>query len=119
MELVNFDEHNALLVIGNGFDLDLGLKASYKDFVNNELCDGEGRFPFVKGGHNGMLGEYIFRATNIDKWFDLENILAEFACQSSIPSSVGIDSIRDDYRSLKQALQQYLKSIDVSASDKG
>lgn len=118
MEIENFDEHNALLVIGNGFDLDLGLKTSYKDFVNNELCDGEGRFPFVKGGHNGMLGEYILRATNIDKWFDLENILAEFACQSSIPSSVGIDSIRDDYRSLKQALQQYLKSIDVSASDK-
>lgn len=65
MEIENFDEHNALLVIGNGFDLDLGLKTSYKDFVNNELCDGEGRFPFVKGGHNGMLGEYIFRATNI------------------------------------------------------
>ena len=33
MEIENFDEHNALLVIGNGFDLDLGLKTSYDGVI--------------------------------------------------------------------------------------
>lgn len=118
MDIPDFDKNNALLVIGNGFDLDLGLKTSYRDFVSNELCEGEGRFPFVRGGRNGMLGKYIFQETaNINKWFDLENILAEFGSQNSILSSEEIGSIREDYQSLKHALQQYLKSIDVSASN--
>ena len=30
-------EYKNLLIIGNGFDLDLGLKTSYRDFANSRI----------------------------------------------------------------------------------
>ena len=30
---------NILLIIGNGFDLELGLKTSYKNFIESDIYD--------------------------------------------------------------------------------
>jgi hypothetical protein len=72
-------EPKRLLVIGNGFDLDLGYKTGYKDFVANDNPVGEGRFPFVeKGKDSHTLGKFILKCKDINSWFDLERALAEF-----------------------------------------
>lgn len=57
-----------LLILGNGFDLDLGFKTSYTDFYNNCGPSEAGGFPFVKGGCDfHELGQFILDAFCVNK----------------------------------------------------
>ena len=68
-----------LLVLGNGFDLDLGYKTGYMDFFGNDNPEGEGRFPFVeKGKDYHVLGKYLVKCKTVKEWNGLENVLAEY-----------------------------------------
>lgn len=61
---------NTLLIIGNGFDLDLGLNTRYSDFAKSRL------WPFK---HRLLgLGGYLNRHRFSDKWFDLEMAMANY-----------------------------------------
>lgn len=63
-----------VLILGNGFDLDLGLKTSYKDYWESEFCPKDYPAPLIK--HlNQRWGN------NLDgvKWYDLENELLSYA----------------------------------------
>ena len=135
-------EHGNLLIIGNGFDLDLGFKTGYKDFVNNENSDDCGAFPFARGAViHSKLGKYIQSTTFIKEWYDLENILAEYGKEVESPSfdidflGVRINASKivsdtadiltqknkvendandkHDYYKLVESLSLYLKSIDL------
>lgn len=46
-------DSGVLVILGNGFDLDLGLPTSYKSFF--ESCE----FPFVKGDSRVYMGHLI------------------------------------------------------------
>ena len=37
-----------VLILGNGFDLDLGLKTSYKDFWESEFCPKDYPAPLIQ-----------------------------------------------------------------------
>lgn len=133
-------EHGNLLILGNGFDLNLGFLTSYKDFVNNKNEPGNGAFPFVKGEDCcSKLGKFIQNATSIKRWYDLENILAEYGKREN-PNNFSVDlygiqfnfgrllseakktkrkekniaSDKEDYYKLINSLTLYLKSIDLS-----
>lgn len=59
-----------VLILGNGFDLDLGLKTSYKDFWESEFCPKDYPAPMI--AHlNEKWGNYLDGV----KWYDLENEL--------------------------------------------
>lgn len=78
-DMDNRREPVRLLVLGNGFDLDLGYKTGYSDFVGNDNAEGEGRFPFVeKGKAFHTLGKFILTRDNVRDWSGLEDVLAEF-----------------------------------------
>lgn len=66
---------NTLLIIGNGFDLNWGLKTSYQDFINSTY------WPFRKRCllSNG-LGSYLTRKSH-KYWFDLEQALKDYCIQ--------------------------------------
>lgn len=53
-----------VLVIGNGFDLDLGLKTSYKDFCNSQYCPSN--FHGSCKQKNIVLGTKEFESPNED-----------------------------------------------------
>lgn len=57
-----------VLVIGNGFDLDLGLKTSYKDFWNSPYCPKDYPAPIIS-----HLNERWSEDLDAVKWYDLEN----------------------------------------------
>lgn len=106
---INWGNHYTLLALGNGFDIDLGLPTSYLDFFKSDY------FPFVRGGQDfHRLGEYIFDRGVVKKWYDLENILAEFGETNKYLRQEEIEENRSDYERLSTSLTYYLKSIDFS-----
>ena len=95
---------NTVIVTGNGFDLDLGWRTSYKDFYD---------------AHNGWrmhkteqddLFQYMIKCT-ASNWFDFEKTLFDYAIHRA---KIGLDIdlvIRDlqDYKSFKDQLFHFIK----------
>ena len=62
-----------VLILGNGFDLDLGFKTSYKDFWLSKYCPKDYPAPLIK-----HLNERWTNDIDAVKWYDLENELLEY-----------------------------------------
>lgn len=67
------ESRKIVLIFGNGFDLDLGLKTSYKDFWESEFCPKDYPAPLIH--HLNQRWK-----DNLDavKWYDLENELLNY-----------------------------------------
>ena len=66
-------QRSIVLVLGNGFDLDLGLRTSYKDFWESRYCPKDYPAPLIK-----HLNEKWPDSLDKVKWYDLENELLEY-----------------------------------------
>lgn len=98
-----------VLVIGNGFDIDLGLKTKYSDFLNSE------EFYSCIGNMKTKLGQYLKNAHETERWIDLEQQLKQFVCQEK---SLKSDKFKRDFKILKEGLQLYLdKAQKTSLND--
>ena len=62
-----------VLILGNGFDLDLGLKTSYKAFWESEFCPKDYPAPLI---HH--LNQRWPDSLDAVKWYDLENELLNY-----------------------------------------
>lgn len=114
MDLDFTSDKSKLIVIGNGFDLDLGLPTSYKSFFENDYQIGCGGFPFMKGQEGlSSLGKYVLKSMLISNWYDLEDILAEYGSGEYFIDSV--ESVHRDYDELLKSLSLYLKEIDYNS----
>ena len=71
-----------VLVLGNGFDLNLGLKTSYKDFWESEFCPNDYPAPLIK-----HLNERWDDDLEAVRWYDLENELMNYYRKVSFPGS--------------------------------
>lgn len=99
------------LVIGNGFDLDAGLKTSYKNFTKSDY------WPFSQSqqvyGHD-TLGSYLRERSELNTWFDVEESLYDYSnvgLGKAIIHGCDLDSLdRSDYNRLKSSLTSYLSN---------
>lgn len=99
-----------LLIIGNGFDLDLGWKTRYSDFAKSDY------WPFKEDyfNPNAELYPYLNNIKNKDLWLDLEMAL----CKYAMPSQDGIigsshhtpENDKIDYEKLVSSLYTYLNN---------
>lgn len=62
---------NKILIIGNGFDLDLGLKSSYSHFTSSKKWTGF-YISYPEYRKEYCLAKYLYEASQIKNWFDLE-----------------------------------------------
>ena len=62
-----------ILILGNGFDLDLGRKTSYKSFFESEFCPKDYPAPLIK-----HLNEKWHNNLESVKWYDLENEILNY-----------------------------------------
>lgn len=98
----------SILILGNGFDLNLGLKTSYEDFVKSNY------WPFDKSSYyeefslpyflNNCLGR-------VDTWYDLEEALAKFASQDNDHlENYKIEKNKAFLKKLIEKLREYLQN---------
>ena len=109
-------KYDHMLVIGNGFDLNLGLRTTYRDFVNSRIF----KRVYVKrmkeknskGNPSPSLIDYLYGKKFIEKWYDIEEALLEYVSpkpDGSFVNNVEID--RRDYEHVSDALIEYLASL--------
>ena len=98
-----------LVIIGNGFDLNLGFKTAYTDFVRSEFFQN-----LVKSGN--QLSSHLFARHNLKNWIDIEEELIQYSKISLQP--VTLESIEKEYIDLCKSLISYLKSIQILNIDK-
>lgn len=87
-----------ILIIGNGFDLNLGLKTGYKDFITSKYFK-----TLVK--NRNPIAEYFNEKNELNSWVDIEKELTEY---SIIVKNKNLD-IKENFEEIKLALINYLK----------
>ncbi|WP_302562747.1 AbiH family protein [Phocaeicola coprocola] len=124
--------HKVLLLIGNGFDCDLGLDTKYSDFVESKYFTNH-----LTGDFNACkLDEYDYDFNIFDylkykynknrqKWIDIEHELAELATRKSKAHDrqtgkmfetypIMGDKQKESFELLKIKLNEYLYQIDLN-----
>ncbi|MBP5721595.1 MAG: hypothetical protein J6W82_11125 [Bacteroidales bacterium] len=111
-----------VLILGNGFDLDLGYKTSYKDFWESEYCPKDYPAPIIY-----HLNQRWKDGLDAVKWYDLENELLSYYRQLKDPH-IGADFLTEEekkflqnFESYRFLYRQYDDKIDIinSLIDKG
>ena len=90
-----------VLILGNGFDLDLGLKTSYKDFWESEFCPKDYPAPLIF--HLNQRWEDNLEAV---KWYDLENELLNYYMNLRDPI-IGEDILTSEERNFLRDFSSY------------
>lgn len=106
--LFSGEDSETLLIIGNGFDLDLGLKTGYKDYVNSD------KWPFKHCSIlSPRLGSYLRRKTLVH-WYDVESVMEQYCSRTSLANKLRmnwkpfVNKVREDDEKLRNGLVEYL-----------
>ena len=118
-----------LLIIGNGFDIDLGLKTRYSDFIESGYYPIKERMSFDYGYTNikaYSLLQYLKMSYSNKGWIDIETSLLDYIKIKTVVDQVKIEGtnlyrkvkylvdieyIQKDFETLRQSLTAYLNSI--------
>jgi len=90
-----------VIIIGNGFDLNLGLKTSYLDFINSNEFN-----QLILDGNR--IGTELLTKQKFQKWIDVENELGQISLRYDS------DDIEDEFEELKNALCKFIANIDYN-----
>lgn len=105
-----------IYVIGNGFDIDLGWRTSYKDFYDTKLEGWRDHFPL--GGD--CLPFYLLDHAG-ENWYDMERTIYEYCLmksQGDLDKDL-MDKDYNDYLAIKGQLERFVKErSDVPVNDK-
>ena len=106
-----------LLIVGNGFDLSMGFKTSYGDFMKSSY------FP---NKETSTLCSYLYNQYEENMgWIDIEKELSEYSRMLTAKklnakkynTILDIDSLREEYDELKSSLKFYLHEETKRAFD--
>lgn len=112
-----------VLIIGNGFDLDLGLKSSYSDFAKSQLWIDNIDAKKNEYSSDGLM-KSLFNAKNKENWFDIEQTMLDYVLdlmELYDKTNYEFDSNDKDkevYTLVCQLLKQYLRQESESVSIK-
>lgn len=96
---------NITFITGNGFDLGLGLKTSYQNFYKSSICT-------IKKMTSGLAKAIKDRYDENDQWFDIENILLEYARKSLDKGVEEVEKDKNDFYTIKEELRKYIERQD-------
>lgn len=90
-----------ILIVGNGFDLNQGLKTGYCDFIKSE--------DFVTLLSENSLAYHLKEKHELVNWIDIENELTDYSLKRVSPNEAHI--LKKEFSDISNALMNYLKSI--------
>ncbi|CAN5161450.1 hypothetical protein BH09BAC5_BH09BAC5_09120 [soil metagenome] len=93
-----------VLIMGNGFDLNLGLKTSYNDFIQSR--------DFSELWRPNSLFSHLEGQKILNNWIDVEIELKKYS------NNCGDESFEKDYHKLCEALIHYISKIDYTEINK-
>ena len=102
------------LIIGNGFDIDLGLPSKYSDFADSpEFHDLARRMHdmYFEEERKNSLVLQIQQASNNSNWFDIEEEIYKYVLNHPYLDDNMIRHVRSEFDALKRALTNYLKRV--------
>ena len=105
MRNIDFNKYQSALIIGNGFDLSLGLSTSYMDFVNSD------EFQILLNMQN-QLAIYLKVNAELQNWIDIENELKLYSKNEDNAK------FKTEYEALCKQLVVYINNIDYSSINK-
>ena len=128
-----FKPYKVLLILGNGFDLSLGLKTSYANFMESDFFK---KWVHIKHFRNAKINEhdmnlfnYLHLKKGLRNWIDVEEELKKYASEQRVEyhndngsthflNNVSTPDIKNSYTILCFALQTYIKSLDYNEVNK-
>ena len=103
------------IIIGNGFDIDLGLPSKYSEFIQS------GEWKNAYRGVKCFLSDYNYRnhslidhlqQASVDScWFDIEEEIHRFIVKHPVNSVQEVEEIKSEFNIIKKALADYLKRV--------
>lgn len=100
--------YSDVAIIGNGFDLNLGFKTSYNNFIKSQY------FTDLLNADN-FLSSYLSTRHNLKNWIDIEEELIQYSTNSISPEA--LENFEKEFNELQKSLTLYLKSIDIMNID--
>lgn len=100
-------DEKTLLIVGNGFDLNLGISTAYKDFMASR------EFLLISGNR---LSQHLRSVQRLQNWVDIEVELSNYCQLLYKPTRRASNhsfkqELKHDYQELKNSLKDYLKRI--------
>lgn len=112
---MNIRHRNRLLILGNGFDVDLGLKSKYSDFAKSVIWQERIENNELMQSRKGLLKALVNAK---EKWFDIEKTMMDYIIkQEELHETYGYPSAstdREEYQVVCLALKDYLKEESVA-----
>lgn len=103
------------LIVGNGFDIDMGLPSRYSDFIRskewNDAVNGFNIYLQQKDYQNHSLIAQLQMASTNSQWFDIEEEIHQFIVSHPDNTERDVRDIRSEFKVIKKALANYLKRI--------
>lgn len=110
-----------VLILGNGFDLDLGLPTRYSDFAKSnywpkvdKVPDGRSMFSIIDNKEYHALPFSLDKKQKTANWFDLEEALLDYASVEVASLAKDLYSAKNDikyYHELQSRLCSYLADV--------
>lgn len=98
--------HKKILILGNGFDLDLGLKSRYRDFMFSSTWKEKKRPASILSCN---LLKYLEEKNEIEAWFDAESELLNYALKITQGTYWSLQKTdRDGHEFFQAMLKKYL-----------
>jgi len=92
---------NNILIIGNGFDLDLGLPTRYSDFIDSS------NFKAIVSHNNMALA--LQKESKVNKWIDVETFIKDYVVQNQDRLSPNVTET--EFEEIRESLLLYMSSI--------
>ena len=103
------------LIIGNGFDIDMGLRSRYSDFIRskewNDAVSGFNIYLQQKDYQNHSLIAQLQMASQNSQWFDIEQEIHQFIVSHPDNTNKEIRDIKSEFEVVRKALAKYLRRI--------
>lgn len=100
-----------MFIIGNGFDLNLGWKTSYRHFAESDF------WPVHSTNPSCPMEEYLARRVEIERWYDLECILREYAADGYSSRRKAHPKDEPFFEELKDSLANYIRHEETREID--